>query len=825
MDVRALFADKGGVKLDLPIYAVTDDLIKALLAYKRAVLCAPPGAGKTTAVPLEMLKIPELRGRILMLEPRRLATRAAAERMAQILGEPVGQTIGYRIKGESKLSHKTRVEVVTEGILTRMIQSDGELSGISAVIFDEFHERSLHADLGLALCLEISEALREDLLLLVMSATLETGPISKLMGNAPIIRAQGRKFPVTPIWLDRPLAKTAQFDSAFGKLILKALEEKQGSLLAFLPGEREIHSLASYLTSRLPEECKLQLLYGALPFAKQRIAIAPIKEGRKIVLATSIAETSLTIEDIRIVVDSGKARRSQFDAASGMSRLVTEKVSKHEAEQRMGRAGRVAEGICFKFWAKAEEGSLRTASPPEIANADLSSLGLELALWAVKPEDLAFLTPPDTTRYSDAVTLLKSLGALDIDGKITPHGKAIASLPLHPRLGHMLTTAGRPAVALSALLNEQDPLTSDAPCDLTLRLDLLKNAQDFAKRHSFGYQSNVLGRIKQETDRLGRMANHVKSDLSTAQMVALAYPDRIGKRRLGENPRYLLSSGKGAIFLSSDALGQAPFIVATRMDGNRKEASIRQAISITENEIRQLFGDQIKSDTRCNWSRKDGRVSARSEEKLGAIALSDQVWKDVPVETVARALLNGIKEIGLCLNKSAQLFLARLTAAGGHYDEITQSYLIDNVEDWLLPFINGLKTAQDWKSFDKLPALKSLLNWEESQRLEEIAPAVFTTPLGRKIPINYGSDYPEISLKLQEMFGQTAHPMIGETPLRVILLSPAGRPLQTTTDIPTFWTTSYLDVRKDMRGRYPRHPWPENPAEENPTLKTNRRKA
>ncbi|MDG1935491.1 MAG: ATP-dependent helicase HrpB [Paracoccaceae bacterium] len=825
VDVRALFADKGGVKPDLPIYAVTNDLMTALRAYKRAVLCAPPGAGKTTAIPLEMLKILELRGRILMLEPRRLATRAAAERMAQILGEPVGQTIGYRIKGESKSSHKTKIEVVTEGILTRMIQSDGELSGISAVIFDEFHERSLHADLGLALCLEISDALRKDLLLLVMSATLETDPISNLMGNAPIIRAQGRSFPVTPIWLDQPLAKTAQFDSTFGELILRALDEKKGGLLAFLPGEREIHSVASYLTSRLSKECKLQLLYGALPFAKQRIAIAPMKEGRKIVLATSIAETSLTIEDIRIVVDSGKARRSEFDAASGMSRLVTEKVSKHEAEQRMGRAGRVAEGACFKFWAKAEEGSLHTASPPEIANADLSSLALELALWSVKPEDLAFLTPPDTARYSEAVTLLISLGALDIDDKITPHGKAIASLPLHPRLGHMLITAGSPAITLSALLNEQDPLTRSAPCDLTLRLDLIKNAQDFVKRHSFSYHSNVLGRIKQEIARLRQMANHIKSDLSPAQMVALAYPDRIGKRRLGESPRYLLSSGKGAMFLSPDALGQASFIVATRMDGKQKEAGIRQAISITKNEIRQLFGNQIKSDRRCEWSRRDGRVMARCEEKLGAVALSNRVWKDVPKETVARALLKGIREIGLCLNTSAQLFLARLAVAGAPYDEITQHHLTDTLEDWILPYISGLKSTQDWKSFDKLPALQSLLNWAESQRLDEIAPAAFTTPLGRKILINYGSDYPEISLKLQEMFGQTAHPMIGKTPLRVILLSPAGRPLQTTTDIPTFWITSYLDVRKDMRGRYPRHPWPENPAEANPTLKTNRRKA
>ena len=825
MDERALFADKGNVKPELPIYAVTDDLLRAFHTYKRAILCAPPGAGKTTIVPLEMLKIHGLKGRILMLEPRRLAARSAAERMAQVLGEPVGQTIGYRIKGERKSSAKTRIEVVTEGILTRMIQFDAELSGIGAVIFDEFHERSLHADLGLALCLEISEALREDLLLLVMSATLDTGPISKLMSNAPVVRAQGRSFPVTPVWLNQPLIKSAQFDSSFAELILKAINETQGGLLAFLPGEREIHSVASYLKLRLPKDCKLQMLYGALPFAKQHAAIAPMNDGRKIVLATSIAETSLTIEDIRIVVDSGKSRRSQFDSASGMSRLVTEKVSRHEAEQRMGRAGRIASGVCFKFWAKVEEGSLRTASPPEMANADLSSLALELALWAANPQDLAFLTPPDTFRYAEAVTLLKSLGALNIDGKITPHGKAIAVLPLHPRLGHMLITGGRPAAALAAVLNEQDPLTRDAPCDLILRLDLLRNSRDFAKRYSFNYNSNNLGRIKKETAHLRQMVDHSQNDLSPAQMVALAYPDRIGKRRQGESPRYLLSGGKGAKFLSADSLGQAPFIVTTRIDGKQNEASIRQAISITEYEIRQLFEDEIKSFTRCEWSKRDGRVIARREEKLGAIVLSDRAWKAVPKETVARALLTGVREIGLCLSTPAQLFLARLTFAGPPYDKITPVYLLNNLEEWLLPHINGLKSVQCWRAFDKLPALMSLFSWAEFQTLDYIAPPVFTTPLGRKITINYGSDYPEISLKLQEMFGQTTHPMIGEIPLRVILLSPAGRPLQRTTDIPKFWAASYLDVRKDMRGRYPRHPWPENPDKINPTLKTNKRKS
>jgi len=818
------FADKDNVKLKLPIYAVKEDLLKAFTAYKRAILCAPPGSGKTTIIPLEMLKFNVLKGRILMLEPRRLAARSAAERMAQTLGEQVGQTIGYQIKGESKLSANTRVEVVTEGILTRMLQSDCELNGIGAVIFDEFHERSLHADLGLALCLEISETLREDLLILVMSATLETGSISKILNDAPVIRAQGRSFPVTPIWLDRPLAKATHFESSFAELILKAINEEQGGLLAFLPGEREIHSVASYLKLRLPMNCKLQMLYGALPFAKQRAAIDPISDGRKIILATSIAETSLTIEDIRIVVDSGKSRRSRFDAVSGMSRLVTEKVSKHQAEQRMGRAGRIAAGICYKFWAKVEEGSLQLASPPEIANADLSSLVLELALWATKPQNLAFVTQPNTARYSEAVSLLTSLGALTKDGKITPHGKAIAVLPLHPRLGHMLITSGKTAAPIAAILNEQDPLTRDAPCDLILRLQLLRNSQHFAKHNPFSYNSNILDRIKKETAQLRQMVEHSQNDLSPAQMAALAYPDRIGKRRQGERPRYLLSSGKGAMFLSADALGQTHFIVATMLDGKQNEAKIHQAISITENEIRQLFENDIKINLRCEWSKRDGRVIARCEEKLGAIVLTDQSWNEVPKETIARALLTGIREIGLFLHAPAQLFLARLAFAGAPYDKVTQVYLINNLEDWLLPFINGLTSAKCWRTFDKLPAIMSLFSWAEYQILDSVAPPVFTTPSGRKITINYCADYPEISLKLQEIFGQKTHPMIGAVPLRVTLLSPAGRPLQTTTDIPAFWTSSYLEVRKDMRGRYPRHSWPENPNIGSPTLKTKKHK-
>ncbi|CUH66052.1 ATP-dependent RNA helicase HrpB [Thalassovita gelatinovora] len=807
----------------LPIHSALPDLLTALTNRSRAVLQAPPGAGKTTVVPLTMLEAGLTTGRILMLEPRRLAARAAAERMAQTLGEPVGQTVGYRIRGDAKISKSTRIEVVTEGILTRMIQSDAELSGIGAVIFDEFHERSLNADLGLALCLEIAEALRDDLILLAMSATLDAGPVAALMGDVPVITSQGRAFPVDIRWLDRPLGPKTRLEEATATLIQQAVSETEGGVLVFLPGEGEIRRTEALLKGRLPTDCDIRPLFGAMEFGKQRAAIEPAKSGRKVVLATSIAETSLTIQDVRVVVDAGRARRARFDPGSGMSRLVTEKVTKAEATQRTGRAGRVAEGQCYRLWTKGEEGGLQPFPPAEIETADLAGLALELALWGASPSDLALLTAPNPGAFAEARSLLRMLQALDAQNRITDHGRALAALPLHPRLAHMLTVAGPDAAVLAALLADRDPLARSAPVDLSLRLSALRDLRGYTDRHPFSANRGAIERIKSEAKRLAkRVKPDRKGGMSDAEMAALAYPDRIGLRRKGDAARYILSGGKGAVMDDHDPLAGARLIVATDLDGNPREARIRQAIQINEAELRGLFADQIGWIDHCEWSRRDRRVIARTQEKLGAVVLDDRIWKDAPPEAIARAMLDGVRDLGLVPSDAAKRFIARVKLvrdAENALPDMSDPALMDSLEDWLLPHLSGVKTAEGWKKFDLLNPLRAMLDWTQMQVLDRAAPAHFTTPLGRQIPIDYSGEVPEISLRLQEMFGQTSHPMVGRTPLKVTLLSPARRPVQTTMDIPGFWASSYADVRKDMRGKYPKHPWPEDPTQADPTLR------
>jgi len=807
----------------LPIQDALPELITALRAHNRAVLQAPPGAGKTTVVPLAMLEANLTSGKIVMLEPRRLAARAAAERMAQTLGEPVGKTVGYRVRGEAKTSADTRIEVVTEGILTRMIQSDPELSGIGAVIFDEFHERSLNADLGLALCLEIAGALRDDLMLLVMSATLDADPVAALMDNAPMVTSEGRGYPVETRWLERPLRKEDRLEDATARLIEKAVAETDGGVLVFLPGEGEIRRTAQRL--KLPNDCHIHTLFGAMDFKAQRAAIQPAEQGRKVVLATSIAETSLTIQDVRVVVDAGRARRARFDPGSGMSRLVTEKVTKAEATQRQGRAGRVAEGICYRLWTKGEEGGLLPFPPAEIEAADLAGLALELAAWGATPEDLPFLTQPPSGTFCEAQTLLRMLNILDDDLRITPHGQTVAKMPLHPRLAHMLTLAGRKAAPLAALLAARDPLARTAPVDIALRLDAISDLKRFEANRPYAVNRGALHTIRDEAKRLSRLAPE-QTDMPTAEMAALAYPDRIGLRRKGDAARFVLSGGKGAILEDTDPLANSRLIVATDLDGNPREARIRQAVAISEGEVRALFADQITWQKTCTWSKRENRVIARQQEMLGAVALDDRLWKDAPDEAIAQAMLDGVREIGLRPSPAAQRFMARVElvrVAGHDLPDMRTTALLDSLEDWLLPHLNGIKTQDQWKKFDILDALRAMLNWPQMQLLDKTAPAHFTTPLNRQIPIDYSGEHPEITLRLQEMFGQKTHPMVGNTPLKVILLSPAQRPVQTTMDIPGFWASSYADVRKDMRGRYPKHPWPEDPTEADPTLKAKRR--
>ncbi len=794
----------------LPIDPILPDLVAALRSHGRAVLQAPPGAGKTTRVPLAMLNAGHVKGRIIMIEPRRLATRAAAERLAETLGEPVGQTVGYRMRGEASVSKSTRIEVVTDGILTRMLQSDPELKGIGAIIFDEFHERALNADLALALAWEIRSVLRPDLQILVMSATLDAGPVAEMLDNAPVLTSEGRAYPVTTHHLPKALAKGERIEQATADLIVQAVSKTTGGVLVFLPGEGEIRRVEAALSDRLPADCAVRPLYGALPFAAQRAAIAPVQQGRKIVLSTSIAETSLTIEDIRVVIDAGRSRRARFDPASGMSRLITEKVSRAEATQRAGRAGRVAAGACFKLWTKGEDGALPAFPPAEIEAADLAPLALELAAWG--SDDLAFLTPPPIGTLTEARRLLTALGALDAQNRITAHGRALSTLPLHPRLAHMLLTAGKQAAPLAALLSARDPLRG-APVDLTLRINALRGHYIGPGQVNFA----ALATIKSEIPRLSKGLTNT-APMSLAAMAALAYPDRIGLRRKGDAPRYVLSGGKGAIMDASDPLAGQRLIVATDLDGDTREARIRQAVVISEAELRATFPAQIAWVDICEWSRRDGKVLTRSQERFGALALDDRNWTDAPADQIATAMLDGVRQLGLKSSPAADRFRARV-ALTPDLPAMDDTTLIDTLDTWLLPHLTGVRSAGDWKAFDLLPALRAMLDWDQTKTLDTSAPAHFTTPLGRKIPIDYAGDAPEITLRLQEMFGQTSHPTVGHTPLRIVLLSPGQKPVQVTQDIVGFWATSYGDVRRDMRGRYPRHPWPEDPTQADPTLR------
>ncbi|MEN8832915.1 ATP-dependent helicase HrpB [Pacificibacter sp.] len=800
--------------IDLPIDVVLPDLVAAVQSHGQAVLMAPPGAGKTTRVPLALL--PVTSGKIIMLEPRRLAARSAAERMAETLDEAVGQTVGYRMRGENKTNKNTRIEVVTEGILTRMLQSDPELSGVGAVIFDEFHERSLNADFGLALICEVRGALRDDLALIVMSATLDAAPVADLLGGAPIVRSEGRAFPVETRWLDKPVPKSQRFEAAVADLVIEAVTTQDGSALVFLPGEGEIRRVEQHLTGRVPKDCAIRPLFGAMKFDAQRAAIAPCKTGRKIVLATSIAETSLTIEDVRIVVDGGKSRRARFDPSSGMSRLVTERASKAEAEQRKGRAGRVAAGICYRLWTRGEEGAMPMFAPAEIEAADLSGLALELALWGASEAELAFLTPPPHGQLAEARALLQGLEALDASHRITDHGRKIAALPLHPRLAHMLQKAGTNAANLAAILNERDPLRG-VGVDLALRMTALGGRDNRADR-------GAIERIKLEAKRL-RTGLPNGPDLSLGEMAALAYPDRIGLRRKGDQARYVMSGGKGAVMEDSDALAGARLIVITDTDGAPREAKIRQAVALTEAELRGLYGDQIAWADVCHWDKRAGRVVARQREMFGALTLDDRPWKDAPPEAIALGALDGIRQIGLPWTPAAKRFAARVALMGDDYPDMSDAALLDNLEDWLLPHLKGAKTDGALRNLDTTEALRAMLDWNQMSRLDAEVPGAFTSPMGRKLPIDYSGEHPEITARIQEMFGTTRHPTVGprQTPLKVVLTSPAHRPLQVTMDIPNFWKTSYADVRKDMRGKYPRHPWPEDPTEADPTLRAKRR--
>ncbi len=824
----------------LPIEPALPALGQALAAAGRVVLQAPPGAGKTTRVPLFLLEAGLVAGRIVMLEPRRVAARAAAERLAQALGETVGGRVGYRIRGEAVAG--SRIEVVTEGILTRMLQSDPELPGVGCLIFDEFHERGLAGDLGLALALEVRGALRPDLKLVVMSATLDAEPVAALMDDAPVVTAEGRAWPVETRWLERALPVGARIEEAVAELVLRALAETEGGVLVFLPGQGEIGRTAARLAGRLPAGVVVQPLHGGLPFARQRAALVPLAEGRRLVLATAIAETSLTIPDVRVVVDAGRARRARFDPGSGMSRLVTERVTRAEAEQRRGRAGRVAAGWCYRLWTRGEEGALAAFPPPEIASADLAPLALELAVWGVAtPEGLAFLTPPPAAAFAEGRGLLADLGALDGAGAVTGHGRALSGLPLHPRLGHMLIEAGRHGAAalaadLAALAEARDPLRGlggRAPADLALRLAALRDPAAVEAEHGVSADRGAIAGLRTEARRLRALVpGGIGAGLTAGAALSLAYPDRVGQRRPGAAARYLLSGGKGALLPAEDSLAGVPLLVAADLDGDPREAAIRLALPVAESDLRHLHGDRLRRETVCDWSRRDRAVVARARLMLGALALEDRPWPEAPAERVTAAMIEGVRDLGLDAlpwTAAARRFVARvawLRAHGGaEMPDLSAEGLLAGLEDWLGPFLGGMTRAADLARVDLMGALTARLDFGARQRLDRLAPASIAAPTGTVLPIDYSGAAPSVSVRLQEMFGLTRHPTLGPdaVPLVVELLSPARRPVQTTSDLPGFWASSYADVRRDLRGRYPRHPWPEDPAAADPTSRTKRR--
>ncbi|WP_298837487.1 ATP-dependent helicase HrpB [uncultured Roseobacter sp.] len=811
------------MRFSLPIDEILPQVTDVLRRDGRVVLQAPPGAGKTTRVPLAMLDAGLTAGRILMLEPRRLAARAAADRMAATLGEETGQTVGYRMRGASRTSDSTRIEVITEGILTRMLQDTPDLPGIGAIIFDEFHERSLNADLGLALCLEAASALRDDLVIVVMSATLDAAPVATLM-RSEILTSEGRSFAVREHFLPRSRGNV-RLEQAVADLTLEALSRSEGSALVFLPGEGEIRRTEASLRPYLPPGTTLHPLFGAMDFRAQRAAIRPATEGRKVVLATSVAETSLTIEGIRIVVDAGLSRRAESDPSSGMSRLITTRVSRAEATQRAGRAGRVAEGDCYRLWTRGEDGALPAQPPAEIEAGDLTSFALELAVWGSQADDMAFVTPPHAGRLEEARRVLRMLDALDENGRITQHGRALASLPLHPRLAHMVVRGDSSAPLLAAALSERDILRN-GPVDLGLRLRALSDPRRFEADTGQTPDRAAVSRIREEARRLKKRAKTGAAG-GTGVLAALAYPDRIGLRRPGDAPRYVLSGGKGAVLPAGDPFSNERLIVATNLDGDPREARIRQAAVISEAELRETFPNQIAWQDVCTWSRREGRVLARRQECFGALILDDRVWQDAPDEAVARAMLDGVRQLGLHPSAAAERFIARarlLQRTDPDFPAFDTDALLEGLEDWLLPHISGVRTAADWKRFDITDALRAWLTWDQMQRLDREVPAHFTTPLGNRVPISYDGAQPQIALRLQELFGVTRHPSVAGTPLQLTLLSPARRPVQVTEDLPGFWASSYSDVRKDMRGRYPKHPWPEDPTQADPTLRAKPRK-
>ncbi|MEJ2553791.1 MAG: ATP-dependent helicase HrpB [Gammaproteobacteria bacterium] len=837
----------------LPVDEIIPELTAALRTGNAAVLQAPPGAGKTTRVPLALLQEPWLNGKgMLMLEPRRLAARSASYYMARQLGEPPGETVGYRMRRESRVSNRTRIEVVTEGVLTRLLQDDPALTGVGLVIFDEFHERSLHADLGLALCMEVQAALRDDLRLLVMSATLDGAAVSTLLGHAPILTSSGRSFPVDTRYLppDGHRATESAFLAHVAAAVKRALTEETGSVLVFLPGVAEIKRVEHRLReARLGPEIHICPLYGELGQDAQEQAILPAASGeRKTVLATAIAETSLTIEGIRIVIDSGLARGPRFDPVSGLIRLTTMPASQASAEQRRGRAGRLEAGVCYRLWSEDAHQRLPGHSRPEILEADLASLALDIAQWGIgDPGKLAWLDPPPAAHYAQARELLQELGALDHEGAITPHGRRMAQLAMHPRLAHMVLMGmqqghGALACDLAALLSERDISKGERDADVHLRLQALHTdwpspltlpqRERGSKQMDMHIDGAACARVRKQAEQWRRQLRIANYDAGQADhsgvLLGYAYPDRIARRRPGGEPRYLLANGRGAFFPRHEPLSAAEFIVAAQLDGAHKEARIFLATAISRAALEEYFSDLMTLQDYVAWDGREECVQARRRRRLGALVLDAAPLDNADPQTIIHAMVDGIRAMGIgSLPWSKGLrswqqrvqFLHRLEPQ--QWPDVSDEHLRATLEDWLAPYLNGITRRTHLPNLNLHAALTDLLSWEQQRTLEELAPTHLTVPSGSRVPIDYAHEIPVLAVRLQEMFGSQETPRIagGRMALLIHLLSPARRPVQVTQDLAGFWARSYHEVKKDLKGRYPKHYWPDDPLQAQPTAR------
>ncbi len=799
---------------------------------------APPGAGKTTRVSLALLDAPWLAGqRIIMLEPRRLAARAAARYMAALRGEQVGEVVGFRVRNETRVSRATRIEVVTEGVLTRMLQHDPTLDGIALIIFDEIHERSVHSDLGLALVLHTRTLVRPELRLLAMSATIDGAEVAALLDGAAVIRSEGRSYPVETRWLPREPA--VRIEQATARAVRRALDETDGDILAFLPGAAEISRVAGMLGGNLPGNVVVAPLFGALTPGEQDRAIAPGPAGRrKVVLATSIAETSLTIDGVRVVVDSGVSRVPRYSPGSGMTRLETVRVSRASADQRRGRAGRISPGICYRLWGEHEEHHLVAQSRPEILETDLAPLVLDLAVAGIgDPAELRWLTPPPAPAFAEARQLLRELGALEDSGTVTAHGRAMGRLPVHPRLAHMLLAASPDAVdraaAVAALLGDRDIARGEragANVDISVRVDAILDPRTTVPA-GLTIDRDGAARAREEARRIAVRVREYRgtyaaaSATSVGELVALAYPDRVARVRSGQRDRYVLRHGGGAVLSSAQPVSGSEFLAVAELDGQRTDSRIYLAAPIERSSVHELFADQIVEEETVEWDESSEGVRAVRRTMLGAIVLDERRLAAPEPSRAAQLLLETLARRGVDAlpwsddARRTRERLAFLHAFDAAWPDVSSEALGSRLGEWLLPRLHGLRSLAEVGRLDLGDVLLDQLDWRQRDRLDELAPTHITVPSGSRIRVDYADPAaPVLAVKLQEMFGAGDTPRVGggRVPVTLHLLSPAMRPVQVTRDLAGFWRTGYFDVRKDLRGRYPKHPWPEDPTTATP---------